>query len=60
MNWILIKWGWDPSDCQNEFKLSSLSCSTPFPVLAELKVQTASFPISRRWWLFVGAVVDWI
>ena len=60
MNWILIKWGCDPSDCQKVFVLSSRSCSTPFPVLAELNVQTASAPISLRWWLLVGGEVDWV
>ena len=58
MNWTLMRCGWEPSDCQKVLVLSSRSCSTPLPVLAELRVQTASAPISLRWWLLAGGVVE--
>jgi len=60
MNCMLIRWGWEPSDCQNVFVLSSRNCSTPFPILADDKVQTASVPIYLRVWLLTGGVVEWV
>jgi hypothetical protein len=60
MNCMLIRWGWEPSDCQKVLVLSSRNCSTPFPILADERVQTASLPIYLRVWLLTGGVVEWL
>lgn len=40
LNWMLTRWGWEPSDCQYVSRLSSLSWSTPNPAWPEKKSVT--------------------
>ena len=46
--WMLMVWGWGPSDCQNRLVSSLRSSGIPQPGLAVETVQEARLPISLR------------
>ena len=54
-NWMLMKWGCTPSDCQYVSSRPSRSRSTPLPGLELVTVHTARCPISQLFLLGVSS-----